>query len=217
MQEIYIIGAGGFGKEILFLIREINKAEGKILFRGFIDRKNGTLSIAEKDYPIFAEEDKLEELKENQNVGIAIAIGKPEGLRKVALRWKENTQCSFPNLIHPNFTSYRETIKMKEGNIICSGCTFPVDITLGSFNVFNLNVTLGHDSIIGNYNIINPGANISGDTKMGDAVLVGTNATILQGLSIGDEVVIGAGSMVTKPLENGVTVLGNPARIMAKK
>ena len=44
---------------------------------------------------------------------------------------------------------------------------------------------------------------------------LGANATILPGLTIGEGAMVGAGSVVTKNIPPGVTVVGNPARIVA--
>ena len=44
---------------------------------------------------------------------------------------------------------------------------------------------------------------------------IGANATILPGLTIGEGAMVGAGSVVTKNVPPGVTVVGNPARIIA--
>ena len=43
---------------------------------------------------------------------------------------------------------------------------------------------------------------------------IGTNATILPGIMIGEGALIGAGAVVTKDVPDGVTVIGNPARVV---
>ena len=43
---------------------------------------------------------------------------------------------------------------------------------------------------------------------------IGANSTILPNLVIGKNSVVGAGSVVTKNVPGGVTVVGNPARIL---
>lgn len=46
---------------------------------------------------------------------------------------------------------------------------------------------------------------------------IGSNATILPGVTIGEGAMVGAGSVVTKDVPAGVTVVGNPARILGKE
>jgi len=51
-------------------------------------------------------------------------------------------------------------------------------------------------------------------TIIEDDVTIGANATILPGLRLGKGCFIGAGSVVTKDVPPGVTVIGNPARVV---
>lgn len=67
------------------------------------------------------------------------------------------------------------------------------------------NVTIGHGAII-------HGCNIS------DNVLVGMGSIILNGAKIGKNSIIGAGSLVTqgKEFEDGVLIMGSPAKVIRK-
>jgi hypothetical protein len=44
--------------------------------------------------------------------------------------------------------------------------------------------------------------------------LIGAGAVILPGITIGDYATVGAGSIVTNDIASGITVLGNPARVV---
>ncbi len=52
------------------------------------------------------------------------------------------------------------------------------------------------------------------ETQVEDDVSIGAGAVILPGITLGKGCVIGAGSVVTKSVEPGVTVVGNPARVV---
>jgi len=45
---------------------------------------------------------------------------------------------------------------------------------------------------------------------------IGSKSTILCGVTIGENSLVGAGSVVTRDVEPGTTVVGNPARVIAK-
>ncbi len=45
---------------------------------------------------------------------------------------------------------------------------------------------------------------------------IGTGAVILPGVTIGEGAVVGAGAVVTKDVGDGVTVVGNPARVLRR-
>ncbi|MBV8851017.1 MAG: sugar O-acetyltransferase [Methylobacteriaceae bacterium] len=52
--------------------------------------------------------------------------------------------------------------------------------------------------------------------RIGKHAWIGGGAIILPGVTIGDDAVIGAGSLVTRDVAAGATVVGNPARIVAR-
>jgi len=213
MKEIYILGSGGFAKEVYFLINEINhKFENPIYnFKGFISKTNeiSELIIGKLKLPVIFEEHFFK-MPINEVSCLAIGIGDPNILEKIYNRWID--KYDFPNLIHPNFVSHEQTIEMGSGNIITSGNIFTIDIKIGSFNIFNLNTTVGHDANIGSFNVINPGANISGGVKIGNSNLIGSNATILQYIELGNNSILGSGAVLTKNLESNVIAVGLPAK-----
>jgi len=202
VNDIFIIGCGGFAKEVYFLIKEINEKSVNPVFnfKGFIGTTEhvAEIKIGGNTLPVLFEDNFLKTFS-NKQISLAIGIGVPNIIEKLYSRFKDNF--IFPNLIHPNFVGYLETIQLGVGNIITSGNNFTVDIKIGSLNVFNLNSTVGHDTIIGSFNVINPGSNISGNVKIGDSNLIGTNASILQNLELGSNSVLGAGSVLFKSLE----------------
>jgi serine O-acetyltransferase len=52
--------------------------------------------------------------------------------------------------------------------------------------------------------------------KIGQNVLIGANASLLGNIRIGDRVKIGAGSVVLRPIPDGATAVGVPAKIIGK-
>ncbi|HEY2013173.1 MAG TPA: sugar O-acetyltransferase [Bryobacteraceae bacterium] len=49
---------------------------------------------------------------------------------------------------------------------------------------------------------------------IGKNVWIGGGAILLPGVTIGDDAIVGAGSVVTRSVARGVTVAGNPARVI---
>lgn len=75
----------------------------------------------------------------------------------------------------------------------------------------------GNNVVIGNGCTIGHGAIIHG-CRIKNNVLVGMGAIILNGAKIGNNTIIGAGSLVTqnKEFEDGVLIVGNPARVVRR-
>jgi maltose O-acetyltransferase len=53
--------------------------------------------------------------------------------------------------------------------------------------------------------------------SIGNNVWLGGGAILLPGIRIGDNAIVGAGSVVTRDVPPGVTVAGNPARILRRR
>ena len=213
VEDIFIIGAGGFAKEVAFLIEEINRvSKSKYRINAFIDRnvkENDCLYVNGENIRVI-DEQNFSENYTNRNINLAFGIGTPEYIKNISERFSE--RYFFPNLIHPGFIGDLKGIRFGKGNIVTAGCIFTTNIEIGNFNVFNLHTTVGHDCIIRNCNVINPGTNISGGVVIGDNNLIGTNATVLQYKMIGNNNIVGAGTLVNKNIENDSVMVGIPAR-----
>lgn len=209
MRDIYIIGSGGFAKEVFFLIEEINLVEEVFNFCGFIDYmpKEKELIVGEKKYCVFDEKLFLNSM-DTKEAAVAIGIGSPENIYKVTEKYKSYL---FPNLIHPSVIAKWDSIKLGVGNVITNNCTLTVDIQIGSFNIFNIGTVVGHDAIIGSFNAFMPRIQVSGASIIGDTNFFGMNCSILQCVTIGDKNKIGAHSLVTKDVGNSSLVVGIPA------
>ena len=208
MQDIVIFGSGGLAREVAFLIEQINGIAPQWNILGFVEKDPHRVGDEVGKYRVRYTEEELFDM----TVAAAIGIGSPVVIHKIAMRFAESSNITFPNLIHPSVICDEPRVTLGRGNILCAGNIFTTDIEIGSFNFFNLNCTYGHDVRIADCCVFNPGINMSGGVEMGSRCLVGTGATILQYLKIGDEVTVGAGSVVTKDVPAGTTVVGIPAR-----
>ena len=85
-----------------------------------------------------------------------------------------------------------------------------------------MGVVIGETTEIGDDCLIYKGVVLGGTTlekkkrhpTLGNRVIVGSNSTVLGAITVGDGARIGSGSVVVKPVPNGATVVGVPARIV---
>jgi sugar O-acyltransferase (sialic acid O-acetyltransferase NeuD family) len=206
MNKIYIIGASGFAKEVYCLLRDINTYE----IGGFIDKNpiNKNLKIGDDTIEIIDEDFFLENFK---NCFVCIGIGSPKIINIIVNKYKNYV---FPNIIHPSFIGNNKSIFFGIGNVITAGVIFTTNIKIGSFNIFNINMTLGHDSIIGDENVFNPSTNISGNNKIGNSNLFGVGSISLENMEIGDNNIIGASALITKNVNNNGVYMGIPSKLI---
>lgn len=98
------------------------------------------------------------------------------------------------------------------GLVLQSGARVTTDCTLGACVKINVGALVMHDVTIGDYVTIAPRAVVLGRVTIGAGSFIGANATILPDITIGENVTVGAGAVVTKSIQDGLTVVGIPAR-----
>ncbi len=209
MKRIAIFGAGGFGREVHFLIEQINTNRQLYDFIGYFDDgiEKGTLI---NNFPILGGINEVNKWKEPLELVFAIGDSR---LKKKLVEKICNNYITFPILIHPNVLIGNMTFnKIGEGSIICAGNVITVNIEIGKHVILNLSCTTGHDTKIEDYCSFMPTVNISGEVTIGKCVYVGTGAKIINQLSIGENTIIGSGAVVTKSLPANCTAVGAPAK-----
>ena len=115
MQDIYIIGAGGFGREVQWLIERINAVNETWEIKGYID-DNSTGVI--NDFPVVDTVDGFIQAHGNdsQRTAVVCAIGNSKVRRKVIEKVQSCSNIDFPNLVDPSVLMSGR-IALGEGNI----------------------------------------------------------------------------------------------------
>lgn len=208
MKNIVIIGAGGFGREVAWLIEDINKVNKEWNIVGFVDDNESLQGKNINGYKVVGNVEWLMQ----QSFYVVNAIG-DSIIKKRIMDKLKSSKIKYPVLIHPSVI-HSGRVKFGEGSIICAGNIITVDIEIGKHVIVNLDCTIGHDVIIGDYTTILPSVNISGFVGIGECVSVGTGSAIIQGISIGKNTIIGAGSVVIKDVPENCTAVGSPAKVI---
>ena len=205
-RKILIVGASGFGREVLTCLIDVVADSDK----------------KPSDYACFMEsEEFLEKTKQIHGIEVIgrsgfdpkkyqvlVGIGNPNTRRKVVEDLPKGTV--YATLIHPS-AIISKWVEIGEGSIISAGSILTTDIKIGKHAHVNLNTTIGHDCNIGDYFTAAPGVNISGICEIGNSVYFGTNSAIRQGAKVCDNVTMGMGAVVINNITEGGVYVGNPA------
>jgi UDP-perosamine 4-acetyltransferase len=122
---------------------------------------------------------------------------------------------SLGSVIHPS-AIISPRAKLGQGVIVLAGTVVGPDAVLGDFTLINANCSIDHDCVLETGVQFGPGVTLAGGITCGEHAFLGVGATVLPGIQIGARAVVGAGAVVTKPVAEGTTVVGNPARPLTK-
>ncbi|HHX60670.1 MAG TPA: acetyltransferase [Epulopiscium sp.] len=206
MKKIIIVGVGGFGREVAWLIERINQIKPTWELLGFVDDNIELIGSVVGGYPVLGDCNWLN--RQQGELYAVCAIGASKVRKQVIKKLKG---VKFATLIDPK-VEMSKRVNLGEGCIICAGTILTVDITIGSHVIINLDCTIGHDAVMNDFVTLYPSVNISGNTVLGECVEMGTGCQIIQGITIGDETIVGAGAVVVRELPRACTAVGSPAK-----
>ena len=212
-KRIVIFGAGGFGREVLQIIRDINKVRPVWSFDGFIIDSEYIDNSRVQGLPIIGNMDWLEA---NPDVCVVIAVGSSAARWRITKRVQKRCKNSFAILVHP-LAWIGQNVQIGEGSIICAGTLITTDINISKHVQVNIGSTIGHDTMVSDFVTLNPSVNLSGNVTLNRGVEIGTGGVIIPGCSVGEWSIIGAGSVVTKSIRENCTAVGIPARIIKER
>ncbi|MDB5234253.1 MAG: hypothetical protein JWR44_1246 [Hymenobacter sp.] len=210
---LVIFGAGGLGREVLVLLRQINEAHPTWNLRGFYDDQAPAAPTV-GGLPYLGTAADLNSTAEP--LAVAVAVGSPAGRAAVVARLT-SPQLSFPTLVHPGVALQPyQNIAVGAGTIIQKDVNLMTDLRIGRFVLLNVGTILGHDAVVDDFCSLMGHVDLSGYVHVETGCYLGTKATIIQGLRMGAHSTLGAGAVAVRDVPAGVTAAGVPAKILRK-
>lgn len=208
LKKLYIVGAGGFGREVAWLVERINAVNPTWNLVGFLDDNETIHGKLEDEYPVLGGCSYL--AGTNEECWVVCAVGSSKVRKKIIEKLHGYANVKFATLIDPSVIISKR-VSIGEGTIICAGTIVTVDITIGSHVIINLDCTIGHDAVLQDCVTLYPSVNVSGNCTIGECVELGTGMQIIQGRSVVKDTIVGAGAVVVKDIVEAGTYVGVPA------
>jgi sugar O-acyltransferase (sialic acid O-acetyltransferase NeuD family) len=207
-NRLLIIGAGGFGREVLQWAQDV-QAKGDVDWEvgGFLDANPQAFENFDIDIAVLGTPESWQLSAGDRFI---CAIGDPT-IRLRICRELQERGAEFVSLIHPSaIVGSRCHIGM--GTILCPGVTVTVDVTIGDFVILNVRSCVGHDAQIGDGCTVNDFCDITGNAKLGEGVFLGSHSSVTPSARVGDYARVGAGSVVVRRVRANTTVMGPTAK-----
>lgn len=201
--KFYIVGAGGFGRELRDWVNAYSPLSS---FLGFLDDYKTGPDIA-------GDLSLLEELSFS-DISLYSAIGSSFGRRTVnskILNAGFVPEC----LISPS-AQMASSALFGNAFIILGNSSVAANAKIGDGVLIQGFSVIGHDVIIDNYSTIYSFVFVGGGAIIGEGASLYPHAVILPGVKVGVNAVVGAGSVVVSDVPDNVTVFGSPAKIILR-
>ncbi|WP_060483753.1 acetyltransferase [Pseudomonas sp. NBRC 111123] len=206
MRRLAILGASGHGKVLADIAELCGWPEVVFYDDAWPARQvNGHWPIVGDSAALLAQLSSVE--------GVIVGIGNNQ-VRHDKQRQLAAVDAPIVSLIHPQAViSPRSAIGI--GSVVMGGVVVNIDSRIGDGAILNTGCSVDHDNLLGDFVHLSPGARLAGGVTVGDLTWVGIGACIRQMIQVGSRVVIGAGAVVVKPVADGITAVGVPARSLA--
>jgi len=210
-RTLGIIGAGGHGREALMVARSLNRIDRQWDEIVFIDD-----GLVDADRLARIDTRLLGGIGSCMPTGIehVIAVGDPNTRRAIDARLGRESE--FTSLIDPD-AHIGPDVVLGDGFMAYPGAVVTTNVRIGRHTHLNCAAVVSHDCRIGNFVSLSPGVMINGEVEIEDGVFLGTRAVVLPGRKIGQGAVIGAGAVVIDDVPPLTTVVGAPARALARR
>jgi sugar O-acyltransferase (sialic acid O-acetyltransferase NeuD family) len=211
LKELYIIGAGGFGREVADIVDSVNQRAPTYRLAGFIDDNEELHGRIINGIPVFGGRAELGRLARTREIYAVIAIADTKIKRAIASGLDGLDGVVWANIIHPAAAISRHC-ETGGGNIVQAFCSVNANARLGSHCAINIGSIIAHDAQLGDGVSVMCLCAVNGNARLGDGVYLGSNVMILPGLAVGADAFICAGSGVFHDVDPGAVMRGNPAK-----
>lgn len=207
VRRILIVGAGGFGREVLRWARDAWPDHADKI-AGFLSADPSVLRDYETGVPLLGSPAAF---MPEPGDGFLLAIGIP-GVRRRVTEDLERRGALFLTLVHPT-AIVLPTATIGNGSIVCPYAIVSDACRLGRFVLMNYHSSLGHDATAGDFSVLSPYATLGGNAHIEDDVFLGLHASVGPGKTVGSGSRVSANSCALANAPPASIVFGVPGRI----
>ena len=212
--RILVWGAGGHGQ----VVADVAEASGWEIAGFIAQASGGTVERSGSRSPVFADAE----------IRAAVMTGTPlpAGARALALGIGANDVRSalaalipdqlLPVLRHPSAV-ISPSATLGPGTVALPMVVVNARASIGRGVILNTGAIVEHDCRVGDGVHLSPGAIIAGEVVVEGQAWIGTGAVVIPRRVVGSGAIVGAGSTAHRDVPPGVTVVGNPARVVPGK
>jgi sugar O-acyltransferase (sialic acid O-acetyltransferase NeuD family) len=208
-EQLLLLGAGGFARETLELVRAINCAEVVWETVGLLDDAPELHGRNIGGIPVLG---PVEAVRDYPDTFVAATVASPvDPTRRLRLVSRLDIAAErYATLIHPDAT-VPDSAVIGYGSVLHARVVLTADIEIGTHAAVMPAVVLTHDDFIGNGVTFGSGATLGGGVAIGDGAYIGAGALIRENVIVGPRAIVGMGAAVTRDVPADEVWVGVPA------
>lgn len=207
---LLLVGAGGFARETLELVRAINRAAPAWEVLGFLDDDPAREGSVVSGIRVIGPSAAVHDLADAHVVACVASPGDPHRRLRLVSRLGLPAE-RYATLVHPAAV-VPESATLGPGTVLHATTVLTADVTVGAHVAVMPAVVLTHDDVVGDGATFGAGVRLAGNVTVETGAYVGSGALVREGLTIGAGAVVGMGAVVTASVPAGEVWAGVPAR-----
>jgi sugar O-acyltransferase (sialic acid O-acetyltransferase NeuD family) len=208
--QLLIVGAGGFARETLELVRAINRRQPTWRILGVLDDNPELHGRAVGGVPVIGDSSAVHE---HADAKVAVCVASPgDPLRR--LRVVERLALPtdrYATLVHPTAVVAGSAV-LGPGTVLHATAVLTADVEVGAHVAAMPAVVLTHDVVVGDGVTFGARAAVAGAVTIGRGAYIGSGALLREGTVVGEAATVGMGAVVTRPVPAREVWAGVPAR-----
>jgi acetyltransferase EpsM len=207
--RVLIFGAGGLGREMLQVLRDIAAAGGAAECLAFVVDPGLAAPEAVQGVPV--RRDAVAMLRSDTGLRVVVALGNPAAREAVAARLAAEAGARFATLLHPT-AWLGAKVAVGEGSMVFGFSSATTDVRIGQHVLINPGCSIAHDCVLDDFATLAPAVALAGGVRVEHGAELGIGARVAPRLCIGHGAMVGSGAVVIRDVAPGATVAGVPAR-----
>jgi sugar O-acyltransferase (sialic acid O-acetyltransferase NeuD family) len=212
-SRLVLVGAGDFGREVLWTCMELNAArhlwDGICFIDDRLDAARAALQRYRVDIPVIS---SIEDFSPSNHDLLLCTIGDPRTKLSICEKLVERNG-KFCAVIHPSASIASRSV-LGRGVFIACYASISVDVSIGDFVIINSFSGVGHDGVLENGCTLSAHCDVTGHAHLERGVFLGSHAAVMPGVRVGEFAKVAAGSVAFRNVKAGETVIGVPAKAL---
>jgi UDP-perosamine 4-acetyltransferase len=208
---VVVVGAGGHALVAIDVLRAAGRdVAGCVTSDGVARAEIGRLGVV-----MLGRDGVLEERLAAGPLDIFVAIGDNRIRRDVT--WRLAAAGARPVTAVSPAATVSSHACVAPGALVMPGAVVNALARIEAGAIVNTGASVDHECIVGEFAHLGPGVAVAGAVTIGAGALLGIGAAVAPGRRVGAWSTVGAGATVVGDVDDGVVVVGTPARELRRR